>query len=94
MAEVHWPIATVRQLNAIAAYIRQFDQAAARHLPARLFALGESLEHFPHRGRPAHDGLRQLTNVPPYVLTYEVIGDRVTILDVRHGRRLPYRRST
>ena len=32
-----------------------------------------------------------MTGVPPYGLTYEVTGDEVVILDVRHGRRRPYR---
>ena len=94
MGKVRWPSDVVGQIHSITAYIAQHDPRAAADISYRLFVLGAGLDHFAHRGRPTEEGLRQLTGVPPYVLTYEVIGEDVTILDVRHGRRLPYQRRS
>jgi toxin ParE1/3/4 len=40
-------------------------------------------------GRPVGDNLRELTVVYPYIIRYEVLGNDVTILRVRHGMRRP-----
>lgn len=87
MASVLWSRQALTDLNAITAYIQQFDPAAALRTRARLSDLGDSLIAFPHRGRPRDDGRRQLTTVPPHIITYAVDGDEVTILSVHHGAR-------
>lgn len=89
MADVIWRNAALEDLDAIIAYIAPHDHAAAARIAAKLLACGDSLTHFPHRGRPAADGRREMTTVPPYVLRYEVDGDRVHILSIRHGARRP-----
>jgi plasmid stabilization system protein ParE len=89
MAEVIWSDAASEQLDEIIAYIEQFDHVAADQIATRLYALSQSLAVFPNRGRPGVDGTREMTMVPPYVLIYEVLDDRVVVLDVLHGRRQP-----
>lgn len=74
-------------LDHVSAYIEHFNSDAAKRVYARLLAAGESLAHFPHRGRPAGNGTRELPVVPPYILRYEVVGERVNILNIRHGRQ-------
>ncbi|MFD1787323.1 type II toxin-antitoxin system RelE/ParE family toxin [Sphingomonas floccifaciens] len=90
MYKVVWPDAAVDDLDAIGDYIRTFDPSAARSIRLRLIQLGESLAHFPNRGRPSIRGARELASVPPYVLRYRVYGEFVVILSIRHGRRRPF----
>ena len=89
MARVDWTREALIQVAQIAEYIALFDKAAAARTGARLIASGESLSDFPHRGRPAAGGTRELVMVPPHVLSYAVIDDTVFILGVRHGARQP-----
>ncbi|MFI4987782.1 MAG: type II toxin-antitoxin system RelE/ParE family toxin [Alphaproteobacteria bacterium] len=65
------------------------NPAAARRLTDALLAAGDDLLSFPGRGRPVRDNLRELVVVYPYVIRYEIIGNQVTILGVRHGKRRP-----
>jgi len=85
MADVQWSDAALTELIEIRAYIALFNPAAAERMLTRLIALGESLAMFPNRGRPAAYGTREMTTA--YILNYEVVGDRVMILRVRHGAR-------
>ena len=85
MAEVVWPPTATDQIDQIVAYIAQHDPVAAVMMRDRIYALGNSLVDFPHRGRPASGGHRELVTASPYVLRYAVDGARVTILGVRHG---------
>ena len=87
MAEVLWEPAAIADLDDILTYIEQFDLAAALRYEGALRALGESLAEFPNRGRPAANGTREMTSVPPYVLGYRVERNEVRILSIRHGRR-------
>lgn len=89
MARVVWSDDALLQLVEIADYFAQFDPQASQRLVARLEMLGDSLEHFPNRGRPTLHGMRELATAPPYLLGYEVTGDAVTILYVRHGAQRP-----
>jgi len=50
--EVLWSKSAMAQLRAIRAYVEQFNPDAAERLAERLLAAGNSLRHFPHRGRP------------------------------------------
>jgi toxin ParE1/3/4 len=49
---VIWSPTAVAQLRAVRLYIDQFNPAAAAAVAAYLLSAGNSLEHFPHRGRP------------------------------------------
>lgn len=89
MAKVVWLNEAIDQLDLIVAYIELFDPIAAERIGDRLFALGESLRDFPYRGRPAGNGARELVTVPPYVLRYQIDGEKVSILSIRHGARRP-----
>ena len=87
MAKVVWRSKALDELTDITLYIRGFDPAAALRTRDRISDLGDSLIHFPRRGRPLDNGLRELTGAPPYVITYAVADDVVTILSIRHGAR-------
>ena len=89
MAEVLWRQEALDQLDAIIAYIKLFDPVAAVETGARLFALGESLTDFPNRGRAAENGLREMVTVTPYILSYRVEGNEVSIVELRHSRQRP-----
>jgi len=87
MAEVIWRNEALDDLDGIIVYISHFDPDAADGMGEKLFALGESLADFPRRGRPGADGTRELATVPPFILRYDVEGERVFILSIRHGAR-------
>ena len=89
MAEVIWRPEALEQLDAIADYIDQFNPAAANRMRRRLRQLGDSLRTSPRRGRPASGDKRQLVTVRPYILTYEIEGETVYILRIRHSARQP-----
>ena len=89
MVRVVWPDEVVTQIDQIVAYIEIFNPTAARRMGERLLALVNSLISSPHRGRPAPGGTRELVTVRPYVLRYEVQGDLVIILHIRHSARRP-----
>ena len=89
MARVIWRPAALEHLDEIAAYIEQFDPSAAARMRTRLRQLSDSLRTSPNRGRPAAGGTRELVTVRPYILRYEVQGDVVTILRIRHSARRP-----
>jgi plasmid stabilization system protein ParE len=55
----------------------------------RLIDAGDSLEDFPHRGRPASSHIRELPTIAPYITRYRVKDDTVFIIGIRHGAQLP-----
>lgn len=71
-------------------YIFEFNPTAAGRMADALIAAGDSLETFPHRGRPVPGtGMRELVSVSPYIIRYRVERDGVVILRVRHSARRP-----
>lgn len=71
-------------------YLDEINPRAATHLAVSLLAAGDSLVNFPHRGRPVPSTVfRELVTVPPYVIRYQIKGDAVVILRVRHTARRP-----
>jgi plasmid stabilization system protein ParE len=55
-----------------------------------LVEAGNSLAKFPHRGRPVPGtDMRQLVTAYPYFIRYQVVGDEVVILRIRHSARRP-----
>jgi addiction module RelE/StbE family toxin len=87
MAEVVWTDQALEQLDLIVAYVEVFDHVAAGRLHRQMLEVAGSLRDFPHRGRPAGNGRRELVTVPPYVLRYRVEDATVYIVGVRHGAR-------
>jgi plasmid stabilization system protein ParE len=88
-AGVEWAEEALAQLERIRRYTAYSDARAADRMASRLWTAGESLASFPNRGRLRANGTRELPSIPPYIIAYEVIGARVLILRVRHGRQLP-----
>jgi toxin ParE1/3/4 len=77
-------------IQAIRAYIKQFNPPAALMVAAALIEARNSLAEFPRRGRPVHGSdARELVTVYPYVIRYRIVGDTVRILRVRHAARRP-----
>lgn len=71
-------------------YIFQFNPQAAASMAEALFKAGDSLEHFPHRGRRVRGTtMRELLTVSPYIIRYRIAGEEVLILRVRHSARRP-----
>ncbi len=89
MAKVIWTDDVIVRLGLIVEYINLFDPSAATRMGQRLITASESLCDFPNRGRPAGDGYRELPSIRPYIILYEVDGDAIFILDVRHGAQAP-----
>lgn len=87
---VVWTAAALRDLKAILSYLGQFNPQAAARLAERIVASGESLVTYPERGRSTEGARRELLTVWPYLIGYRVRGDRVEIVRVRHGARLPW----
>jgi toxin ParE1/3/4 len=84
-----WSPSALRDILSIYNYIANYNPGAASALIDALLNAGEGLVNFPHRGRPVGSNLRELTIVYPYIIRYEVLGNDVTILRVRHGMRRP-----
>ena len=89
MAGIIWSREALARLALIFEYIAEFDPNASARIVDRLLAAGESLNDLPNRGRPAMDGTRELVTVPPYILRYEVLGDTMRIVAIRHGAQHP-----
>lgn len=86
---VAWSPSALREIIDIYNYVVNYNPRAASNLVDELLKAGDGLVNFPHRGRPVGDNLRELTTVHPYIIRYEIIGDEVTILRVRHSARRP-----
>lgn len=86
MVQVGWTAEAVANIEAIRAYLREFNPRAADRISGRLFTAGEGLATLPERGRPIAGGLRQLV-AAPYLITYRLERGDVLILRVRHGAR-------
>ena len=90
MSEVIWTDPALVNLEAIRIYIEQFNPQAARRLADSLIESGNSLAQFPHRGRPVpRTDIRELVTSLPYIIRYQVVGDIVVILRIRHSSRRP-----
>jgi toxin ParE1/3/4 len=86
---VVWSPSALQDILGIYNYILNYNPGAARALIDALLNAGDGLVNFPHRGRPVDGNLRELTIGYPYIIRYEVLGNDVTILRVRHGMRRP-----
>jgi toxin ParE1/3/4 len=89
VVQVVWTRGAAIELQAIRSYIAQFSPLAAQRLAARLYSAARSLETSPDRGRPISRGRRELAVIHPYLIRYLRDGDRVIVLEIRHGAREP-----
>ncbi|MFZ5669496.1 MAG: type II toxin-antitoxin system RelE/ParE family toxin [Pseudomonadota bacterium] len=87
VVRVVWTERSIGDLEDIRSYVASDRPRAATRLATRLFNAGQSLEHFPRRGRPIGDNWRELTSVRPYLIRYRIRDDVVEILTIRHGAR-------
>jgi toxin ParE1/3/4 len=86
---VRWKAAALHDIAVHVAYLDEVHLRAAHELALSLFAAGESLGTFPHRGRYGRiAGTRELVCVYPYVIAYEIAEDVAWILRVEHGKLL------
>ena len=83
--EVKFSRLALADLAHIRSYIKTFNPAAAEKMASRLLAAADKLALHPLIGRPCSDGTRELSIVPPYVMIYRVIGERVRIVRIWHG---------
>jgi len=89
LVQVVWTRGAASELRAIRAYVAQFSPLAAQRLAARLVSAARGLETHPDRGRSISRGRRELAVITPYLIRYTHEGDRVVILEIRHGAREP-----
>ena len=88
MAEVVWSRRALSDLVAIRAYIGQFSPLASQRMARRLRSAGDSLANHPDRGRLVSATIRELVIISPYIIRYQIVGDVVTIIRIRHAARL------
>ncbi len=90
MYSVVWTEEALANLEAVRAYLAQFNPQAARRVAADLLATAQGLIAFPHRGRAVAGGeLREVVTSLPYVIRYRIDGRKVVILRIRHSARRP-----
>jgi toxin ParE1/3/4 len=90
MARVVWTSPALRSIWQVSDYLVDFNPTAAKQIADPLLAAGDSLEHFPHRGRLVRGTwMRELVGVNAYVIRYEIADDDVVILRVPHSARRP-----
>lgn len=83
----------IRDLVAIADYIRERSPAAAERVRERIERLINGLADYPYQGSQTDEaGIRRLVATPfPYLIFYRIKVETVIILHIRHGRRRPER---
>ncbi len=87
---VVWSSLALRQVWRAYDDLAEFNLHAAGKLAAALIAAGETLAHFPYRGRLVPGtAMRELTAVHRYIIRYEIVQDEVWILRVRHAAQRP-----
>lgn len=89
MVQVVWTQEALEELDAIHAYIDQFNPLAADLMALRLKNLAASLRTTPDMGRPISLGRRQLSVVKPYLMRYIREDDILYILEIQHCARAP-----
>ena len=79
------------QIERIQAYLAAHNPAAAPRVVERIHAVARRLEAHPWSGHPTRRReFRVVLASPfPYLLSYTVVNDTVTILRVRHTSRRP-----
>lgn len=87
--QVIWSPTSLRQIEEIHDYIARDNPLAAIRMAEVLYKTGESLDILPDRGRPVPGTRMRELIVRPCIIRYQVDGNRVLIVRVRHGARRP-----
>ena len=84
---VRWTTTAAADLAHIVEYIRQDNPAAARRVAQTIYQSIARLRKFPDVGRIGlAENTRELVFSPwPYIAVYEIIGDQVQVLRIRHA---------
>lgn len=87
---VVWQADAQTDIIEILAYIAADNPSAAKRVVGKLRDAGDSLAHFPERGRLGRIlGTRELAITRPYIIVYEILPDAsVAILRVWHAAQL------
>ncbi|SRR5579875_2814416 len=87
--QVAWRDDALASLERVRAYIAERNPEAAGRLLAAVFEAVSRLAFAPYLGRRGRvSGTRELVmRRTPYIVAYTVDGERVVILEVRHGAR-------
>lgn len=85
--KIVWTPRARARLREIRAFVAHDKPDAAARLTTRMVAVIEALREHPRLGRPgAEPGSRELViGGTPYIVSYWLEGDRVTISTIRHG---------
>ncbi|MHB8654152.1 MAG: type II toxin-antitoxin system RelE/ParE family toxin [Terriglobia bacterium] len=85
--QINWTKQAIADLAEIEEYIEQDRPQATEKVATHLWSCAEHLAEFPHLGkRGRRAGTRNLI-VPPYVIPYRILSDRLEILSIWDGRR-------
>ena len=87
--KVVWSGRAIRHLVALRAYIARDSEQNAARVATRIVKAVDLLQTQPEMGRPGRLlGTRELV-VPdtPYIIPYQVRGERLELMAVFHGRR-------
>lgn len=79
------------ELDSISTYIAEWSPRSAEKVRRRLQSTVAKLALFPFMGAPTNiSDLRRIVTTPyPYVVFYQVTGDEVAVIAVRHAARRP-----
>jgi toxin ParE1/3/4 len=87
---VVWTYAALDAIDQAYEYLVDINPAAAARVAESLYTAGDNLVRFPNRGRPVlGTGMRELITDFSYIIRYQVVGDVVEIVRVRHTSRRP-----
>ena len=86
MSRVRWTTDAANDLQCIVEHIRADNPTAARNVAKTIYDGCGSLRDFPQRGRIGLvSDTRELVFAPwPYIAVYEVLGNEVQVLRIRH----------
>ena len=84
---VRWTSDAANDLARIVERIREDNPTAAQRVARTIYRAVAELRKFPRLGRPGLvESTRELVFPPwPYIAVYEIIGDQVNVLRIRHA---------
>jgi len=85
--QIDWTKQAIADLAEIEEYIAQDRPEAAKRVATHLWSSVEHLAEFPHLGKRGRRAETRNLIVPPYVISYRVLPERLEILSIWDGRR-------
>ena len=87
MRRVRWTPNAANDLARIVERIREDNPAAAQRVARTIYGAIAGLQQFPQSGRIGLGaGTRELVFPPwPYIAVYEIVGEQVHVLRIRHA---------